>query len=511
MTKNSDKQFTLLKNIIRYSDTPELSVDISKAEQIIKELREKLEKNAPSNFPELYFDFTQEFERFKDFILYDSLIGKNIVALGGGFSSGKSTFLNTVLGKDILPAEIIPSTSVPTYIVYGHNDEAYGINTFRSRVPMDIEDVGLLAHGFGKEEGKQEITLGHLLSNIFISTNRLKFKNLVLLDTPGYSKPEGENYSAKTDENIARNQLNSANYILWFIQSDGGTIHKDDVEFIKALDPDIPKLFILNKADKVNPSERAETVKHVREVLLKNNIKFVDIFLYSRDAPDEPEEYQLDEILEQIGKWEKENTENRFAYNFKVLFTKLTEYYDDLLSAEQKIHSRLQKILADASFENADARDYLSQLDRASVKRIVDIKGNETIKGLKGELRDMQDEFFTEMKRIGDAVHIDMPEPSHLDLIRSKSVDPKMLLDEYLAKVGKNTQKNINMRSEIEDLIQSELMEVDPKLDQIKGTDAYTESIASQIMDELQVSSPRINDCLNTDVSAIQKGFRKKK
>ena len=149
----------MLKNIIRYSDVPDLSIDISRAEQIIKELREKLKKNAPSNFPELYFDFTEEFERFKDFILYDGLIGKNIVALGGGFSSGKSTFLNSVLGEDILPSAITPSTSVPTYIVYGDKDEAYGINEFRSKVPLDIEDVNLLAHGFGQEDGKQEITV----------------------------------------------------------------------------------------------------------------------------------------------------------------------------------------------------------------------------------------------------------------------------------------------------------------------------------------------------------------
>ena len=113
------RQFSLLKNIIRFSETNKPSVNLSEIEKIIfTELPAQLEKNAPPNFPEVYFDFKQEYERFKDFILYDKIIGKNVVALGGGFSSGKSTFLNTLIEDEILPSDITPSTSVPAYLVH---------------------------------------------------------------------------------------------------------------------------------------------------------------------------------------------------------------------------------------------------------------------------------------------------------------------------------------------------------------------------------------------------------
>ena len=83
--KNKPSQTNLLKRIIMTNETANLNVDLSEIEKIItKELPNKLEKNAPPNFPELYFEFKQEYERFKEFILFDRLIGKNVVALGGG-------------------------------------------------------------------------------------------------------------------------------------------------------------------------------------------------------------------------------------------------------------------------------------------------------------------------------------------------------------------------------------------------------------------------------------------
>lgn len=86
--------FELLCNIIRQNTGgSQLKVDLSKIEKIInKKIPDTLKKNAPEDFYELYTDFKSEYEKFRDFILYDKLIGKNIVALGGGFSSGKSSF-----------------------------------------------------------------------------------------------------------------------------------------------------------------------------------------------------------------------------------------------------------------------------------------------------------------------------------------------------------------------------------------------------------------------------------
>ena len=189
--------FELLCNIIRQkSDGQQLKADLSRIEEMIqKKIPDTLKKNAPEDFYELYTDFKSEYEKFRDFILYDKLIGKNIVALGGGFSSGKSSFLNALMGKRVLPADIDPSTSVPTYIVSGDKHEVLGINVFDAKVQMQPKDIRKIAHGFGEledEEGGKAadaVTLGHVLENIFFSTPLHRYDRIAFLDTPGYSKP----------------------------------------------------------------------------------------------------------------------------------------------------------------------------------------------------------------------------------------------------------------------------------------------------------------------------------
>ena len=488
-TEEMKRQFDLLKNITRYSETADLSVDLSQIEKIIfDELPKEIKKNAPSNFPELYFEFKQEYERFKTFILYDKLIGKNVVALGGGFSSGKSTFLNSMMDCEILPSDITPSTSVPAYLIYGDKEEVYAINTFESKIAMQTEDVMLLSHGFGRNESsEQEITLGHLLSNMFISTPNQRFKNLVMLDTPGYSKAETVGYSAKTDEKIARTQLNSANFILWFVQADEGTVKDSDIEFIKTLHETIPKLIIVNKADHIMLDELDIVVEKIKDTLNMKGIKYIDILTYSSEFP---EDYQRDEIIEYLEKWNKSVFESRFAYNFKVIFTKCREYYDERLDEEKKTHSRLQHILADVSLDSDDARDYLNYMDTSAKRNIAELKD------MKANLKELQDKFFTEIKEIANRVNIEMPEPSEIDLIQDKIYDPKTVLDEYCDKYGLNSQSNINLRRNHADTISNIFKDIKSVFNNTSGTVNYQSGMIEEMEQLLQIGEIHLNDAL---------------
>lgn len=472
------KQINLLKRIIMTDGTPDLCVDLHEIETMItKTLPDELEKNAPPNFPELYFDFRQEYERFKEFILFDKLIGRNVVALGGGFSSGKSSFLNSVLDEELLPSDITPSTSVPAYLIHDKKTAVYGINTFESRILMEPEEVALIAHGFGKDDDdKTEVTLGHLLQSLFIASPKQPFKHLALLDTPGYSKAEGNSYSKKTDEKIARTQLNSANFILWFVPADAGTITNSDIEFLRSLNPAIPKLIIVNKADKLLPDELDEVVDKIRDTLQMKGIQVVDVLA---DSAEEPEDYDRGRILEYLNKWDTAVSKSRFAYNFKVLFTRCKEYYDTELDEAQRLHNRLSHILADFPSDNPDAEDYLQSMDRASVRSIAELKE------LKNRLHQLQDDFFTEIKRIADVVSIEMPEPSEIDLLSDKLTDPKAVLDAYCSQNGLDDVKHKNQRLAVSELLTEVFRDVQtPFFDAVSSKE--TEETAALIMSILK-------------------------
>lgn len=471
------RSFSLLKRIVSPADSVSGKVDISAVEKLIStELPEALADNAPSNFPQLMFDFKYEFERFKEFILYDKLIGKNVVALGGGFSSGKSSFLNSLLGKRILPADINPSTSVPAYLVSDSDVSVYGINTFNSRIELELDDVKAISHGFGKaDEDDTEATLGHILESIFISTPEQTFGNLAMLDTPGYSKAESADYSAKTDEKIARVQLNSSNFILWFVQADAGTITEEDIAFLNTLNKDIPRLIIVNKADKVLEEDLADIVKKIKNVLDIKGVPYVDVLTYSRKK-DYP--CDKDKIIAQLESWNNAVFENRFAYNFKVLFTKCKEYYDAEIDSESKRLNRLNKAMT------LSTDDTVSECPSSL---IAEIKRSITnLKEHKETLKKLQNDFFTEIKRIGDAVNIAMPEPSEIDLIRDKTVNPKEVLDSYCEKQG------IKHNPDFAVMLEGIFADIKPVIKKTEGNTGYSAELAETIAAALSIDRRKI-------------------
>lgn len=422
--------YYLLCGIMRQAGrTPELKVDLSKIEGIInKKIPETLGKNAPEDFYTLYIDFKSEYEKFRDFILYDRLIGKNIIALGGGFSSGKSSFLNAIMGRNVLPSDIDPSTSVPTYIVRGDKHEVVGINVFDAIVQMQPRDIKKIAHGFGEvtdeddEKVTDSVTLGHILESIFFSTPLHKYENVVFLDTPGYSKPDSEKYSAKTDEQIARGQLNSSNYILWFVQADAGTITEEDIKFIRTLREDIPKLIVVNKADKKNLTDLKEIISKIRTSLDLKGIRYTDICAFTSKeeqiCDSELSQFlkeESDRLRGQIEAWNSRSYESNFARNFKIIFVRCKDYLDDKIEEESFLLSKLNQIDTNP----------VDEIDTSLIEsiRIIVEKTKRTLKELKEvkeQLTIVQNNFFTEIKRVADVVEIDMPEPTEIELVERK-------------------------------------------------------------------------------------------
>lgn len=499
--------FELLRNIIRQNtDGETLKVDLSKIEEIInKKIPDTLKKKAPEDFYELYTDFKSEYEKFRDFILYDKLIGKNIIALGGGFSSGKSSFLNALMGKQVLPADIDPSTSVPTYIVRGEKHEVLGINVFDTKVQMQPRDIRKIAHGFGELEDEDDekvtdaVTLGHVLDNIFFSTPLHKYDNIAFLDTPGCSKPDSEKYSAKTDEQISRGQLNSSNFILWFVQADAGTITEEDIKFIKTLREDIPKLIIVNKADKKSVADLKDIIDKIRSILDLKGIRYLDVFAFTSKM-NQVEDDDLREFIEtntkgikkQIENWNSQVYESNFARNFKLIFVRCKDFYENEIDEESRKLTRLNTSITRLSAEDIDSEvlEPLQLLVKDAQKNV------NVLKDISKKLKGLQDEFFTEIKFISDVVGIAMPEPSEIDLLQDKVQNPLELIEEYKKKKGIQTD------STVVDMLQSMFEGIEPVINKSAGGSEYKNELLDVIMTVCDVKPDDIHindDYKNTD------------
>lgn len=493
--------FNLLCGIIRQNTSGnQLKVDLSKIEEIInKKIPDTLKKNAPEDFYELYTDFKSEYEKFRDFILYDKLIGKNIIALGGGFSSGKSSFLNALMGKPVLPADIDPSTSVPTYIVKGEKHEVLGINVFDSKVQMQPRDIKKIAHGFGEvvddddEKITNDVTLGHVLDNIFFSTPLHKYDSVAFLDTPGYSKPDSEKYSAKTDEQISREQLNSSNYILWFVQADAGTITEEDIKFIKTLRQDIPKLIIVNKADKKSVSDLKDIIAKIRSTLDIKGIRYVDVFAFTSKM-DQVEDSELEnfiaanteKIKKQIDVWNRQVYESNFARNFKQIFVRCKDFYEDEIEEESRKLTRLNSSITRLSAEDIDFKilEPLQMMVKEAQRNVNELKD------INSKLKELQNEFFTEIKYISDVVGIAMPEPSEIDLLQDKVQNPLQVIEEY------KKQNGIKTDNSVVDMLQNMFDGIEPVINKSAGGSEYRNELLDVIMSvcDMKAEDIHIND-----------------
>ena len=478
------EEYRLLREMIQEGTPDSCPVDLKALRKVIDEIWESMKDCAPPEFSGLYADFLAEYEKFKDFLLYEPLIGKNIVALGGGFSSGKSSFLNALMAqvsqsrRSILPEDIDPSTSVPTYLVHGEGNRLSGINIFDCRFEMRPKDIRKISHGFGAFEGEEGVKLGHIVRNLFLETKYQKYPYIAFLDTPGYSKPDAESYSAKTDEQIARRQLNTANYILWFVPAEHGTIRNEDVAFLQSLQTDIPKLIILSKADKVTEEDLAAIKTSITDTLRMKNIAFDGVCRFSAEDPERSDLEILEGFLSRL---DHRCVENQFAANFKRLFLRVRDYYREELDHERNHRTTLNQALTLLQNEMVEGniRELLKKIDQEIRK----------LEGHAEKLRTLQYDFFRELKFIGDQMGIDLPEPSEIELLGENARDPLTVLRAYLERKGKRPAP------ESGEILRTALSGVECSINRDMGTERYRDEIKQAISGLSQGTGAF---CLNT-------------
>ncbi|BAW39706.1 ATPase [Helicobacter pylori] len=174
---------------------------------------------------------------------YPSLFQKNMVAVGGGFSAGKSTFLNHLLGLNLkLSANSTPTTAIPTYCLKGEREVLMGCSQNGGMVELPYLTFD---HKFLDSLG---FNLKEVMPSMLLSAPSVLFEFLCFIDTPGYN-PSNQGYTGG-DRQASKEYLNHAKHILWFISCERGGIEKSDLDYLQELYEEGKQVFIvLNKAD----------------------------------------------------------------------------------------------------------------------------------------------------------------------------------------------------------------------------------------------------------------------
>ncbi|MGL5215500.1 MAG: dynamin family protein [Aeromonas hydrophila] len=389
----------------------QLEGQLQRLEQLIEhELPALARRGSPDNFADLLHALRQEMVRFREFCEYPELPSKVVVGLGGSFSAGKSSLINALIGdRKCLATELTPTTSLPTYLVQGLGEEVgvHAINHFNRKVSLTYAQFRTITHDEKELYGSQVSTL---LKSVVVAHPALPWANLTLLDTPGYSKAD-EASGERTDSNVARTQLSSAQFILWLVPADKGTITEEDIAFLASLDRAIPKLIVVSRADKHPPEEIANIVQLVRETLAKRGLSVLDVLPFSTRPRTG---FNAGPLMDYFAQWNEASRELGFAKQFKRQFMGYQRFIDEERQEAQRLLAKFNRILA-----LSDDGDV--QVDIDSVQR--NCKGElEQLEQLAQTLADLQDRFFTQLKQIGDRVGIALPEPDALSLLDLGSI-----------------------------------------------------------------------------------------
>ncbi len=300
---------------------------------------------------------------------YPSLFQKSMVAVGGGFSAGKSSFLNHLLGLNLkLPENLTPTTAIPTYCLKGEREVLMGCSQNGGVVELPHLTFD---HKFLKSLGSN---LKEIMPSMLLSAPSVPFKHLCFIDTPGYN-PSNQGYTGG-DRQVSKEYLNHAKHILWVIDCQHGTIQSDDLDYLQELYEEGKQVFIvLNKADLKITIQLEEIAVQTKETLENRGIEFLGIGAYSSKRYQEIKEFSekspvfdsLEKFLTKLNKRsEKQNEILSVLYKVGLAYEKAIQQDADKFKRYQKALHSIKLDLMQKGFDdfNDDAFNKIESLKK---------------------------------------------------------------------------------------------------------------------------------------------------
>lgn len=258
---------------------------------------------------------------------YPSLFQKNMVAVGGGFSAGKSAFLNNLLGLKLkLPENINPTTAIPTYCLKGEREVLMGRS--QNGGVVELPDFSF-DH---KTLNAFDFDLKSIMPFMLLSAPSVPFEFLCFIDTPGFNSAK-QGYT-DGDEQASKESLKHAEHILWLISCERGGLETGDLEYLQELYEEGKQVFIvLSRADSRTKRQLEEIAIKIKETLEDRGIEFLGIGAYSATRYQEIKEFS-----------EKSHVFNSLE-KFLTKLNKRSEKHNEILSVLYDVHLAYEKAI----------------------------------------------------------------------------------------------------------------------------------------------------------------------
>jgi len=200
----------------------------------------------------------------------------------GEFNTGKSTFINALLGEDVLPTKAIPATAIINQLRYGEQPAAWLHFRDPEKTPLEIPIDKLNEHVLIKNNEHEEAARNEIRESPFSHAEILwpldlcRDNNVEIIDSPGLNE-------SKVRENITLDYLRKVDAVLFImaaVRFGPAQTEKDTITMLKAAGHE-ELFFVINQWDLLRLAKHQEEVRGTAMKVLptltqrKNDIYFV--------------------------------------------------------------------------------------------------------------------------------------------------------------------------------------------------------------------------------------------
>ncbi len=203
----------------------------------------------------------------------ESLLAQNPpidVAILGQFKAGKSSFINSLIGREVLPVGAIPVTTAITRLQYGDRERATVRHFDGSVTPIPLEEIADFTSEAKNPGNQKNVNL------VDIELPSLEaYANLRLVDTPGLGSV------FKYHKSTSENWLPEVGAALLAVSSDR-PLSEHDLELIRELTRHTPNIILLlTKADLLSAEQQQEVTEFFKQTLQRELNRDLPVYLYS--------------------------------------------------------------------------------------------------------------------------------------------------------------------------------------------------------------------------------------
>jgi GTP-binding protein EngB required for normal cell division len=192
------------------------------------------------------------------------------IAVLGRFKAGKSSFLNDVIGRNVLPVGVIPVTSLVTDVSYGPEDMGHVCFASGREIEIPLDDVHSYVSEAGNPLNRKQV------QSVCVRLRPLsRWPNLRFIDTPGLESAFAHNTEASLG------WTPHVDVALVAIGVDP-PLSAHDLTLIDTLFRYTPRVAILlTKIDLLEQNQLSEVIEYVRSQLAARFEQNIPIYPYS--------------------------------------------------------------------------------------------------------------------------------------------------------------------------------------------------------------------------------------